>query len=82
MKHCSDVYHLVDEEKEEILFPGISSYQNELGGTVVVCSGNSDVPYNFSAFAFLNETRKAQFAGILRELGALPVYFLMMQKFI
>ena len=76
VKRLSDVYHLVDGVRRDILFPGITSYKNELGGTVIVYCGNSDTPYNIStAFAFLNETRKVQMAGILGDLGELPVYY-------
>lgn len=75
-KRHSDVFHLVDGKIREILFPGVTSYQNELGGTVVVYGGNSNFPYNLgAAFGFLNESRKAHFASILKELGELPLYY-------
>lgn len=75
VKNLSDVFSLAKGEKKELLCPGVTSFVNELGGTVVVCSGNSDMPYDFGVFSFINETRKSQFASILREIGELPVYY-------
>ena len=73
---CSDVYFLRDGVEREILFPGVTSYKNELGGTAVVFSGDSDFPFKLvDAFGFLNETRKGQLAQILRDLDCLPVYY-------
>jgi hypothetical protein len=60
-----------------MMFPGITSYRNGLGGTAVVFCGETDYAYHIvsGAFAFLNETRKKQLADILTELGALPAYY-------
>ena len=75
VKRYSDVYHLRDGVYKDIMFPGVTSYKNELGGTVVVFAGNTDFDYNLSeAFGFLNETRKNQLVRILSDLDALPVY--------
>lgn len=76
VKHLSHVYHLRDGVKKERLFPGVTSYQNKLGGTATVFSGVTNVPFAApAAFGFLNETRKAQLAQILKELDCLPVYY-------
>ena len=76
VKRYSDVYYLRDGTDREILFPGVTSYQNKLGGTVVVFSGVTNVPYHApAAFGFLNETRKAQFVKILKDLNCLPIYY-------
>lgn len=76
VKCYSEVYHLRDGMTREILFPGVTSYQNKLGGTVVVFSGVTNVPYHApAAFGFLNETRKAQMVQILKDLNCLPIYY-------
>ena len=76
VKRYSDVYYLRDGITREVLFPGVTSYQNKLGGTVVVFSGVTNVSYHApAAFGFLNETRKAQFVQILKDLNCLPVYY-------
>lgn len=76
IKIYSNVYHLRDGVYKDILFPGVTSYQNELGGTVVVFSGASAFAYNLiEAFGFLNQTRKAQLAQVLNDLDALPAYY-------
>ena len=50
------------------MFPGVTLYRNELGGTVVAVCGTPDTEFHFTtAFAFLTESRKAQFAEILKE---------------
>lgn len=76
IKVYSDVYHLRDGVHKDILFPGVTSYKNELGGTVVVFAGDTNFGFNLTeAFGFLNEVRKAQLAQILDDLGALPAYY-------
>jgi hypothetical protein len=76
IKIYSNVYHLRDGVHKDVLFPGVTSYQNELGGTVVVFAGESTFGFNLiEAFGFLNESRKAQLAQILRDLNALPAYY-------
>lgn len=76
VKLYSEVYHLRDGKYRDIMFPGVTCYQNELGGTVVVFAGTSsfDVKWNV-AFGMLNESRKAQLIGILTDLNALPIYY-------
>ncbi len=76
VRKYSDVYHLRDGVHTEIMFPGVTSYKNELGGTVVVFAGSSTFEYGWrTAFGFLNESRKKQLIRILSELNALPVYY-------
>lgn len=75
VKRYSDVYHLRDGIHKDIMFPGVTLYKNELGGTVVVFAGNTNFNYNLvDAFGFLNETRKQQLVQILSDLGELPIY--------
>ena len=76
VKRYSDVYHLRDGTTREFLFPGVTAFQNEWGGTVVVYSGVTNVPYHApAAFGFLNETRKAQLVRNLKDLDCLPIYY-------
>ena len=76
VKRYSDVYHLRNGVEQELLFPGVTSYQNKLGGTAVVFSGVTNVPFAApAAFGFLNETRKAQLVQILKELDCLPIHY-------
>ncbi len=75
IKIYSNVYNLRDGVYKDIMFPGVTSYKNELGGTVVVFAGSATFNFDLiEAFGFLNETRKAQLARILGDLGALPAY--------
>lgn len=58
------------------LFPGVTSYENSLGGKVTVFSGTPDVKFHYTtAFSFLNESRKLQLVNLLAESGNLPVYY-------
>ena len=58
------------------LFPGVTSYKNELGGNVTVFSGTPEAKFHYTtAFSFLNESRKLQLINILSESGCLPVYY-------
>ncbi|MBE6584041.1 MAG: hypothetical protein E7649_03535 [Ruminococcaceae bacterium] len=76
VKRYSDVYHLRDGKYKDIMFPGVTSYKNELGGTVVVFSGESSFGYGvLSPLGFFNESRKNQIVQILRDLDCLPVYY-------
>ena len=76
IKVYSNVYHLRDGVYKDILFPGVTSYKNSLGGTVVVFAGESNFNFDLvEGFGFLNETRKAQLAQILSDLDALPAYY-------
>jgi hypothetical protein len=76
VKRYSEVYHLRDGKYKDILFPGVTAYENELGGTVVVFSGDTAFTFSLSqAFGFLNESRKAQFVQILEDMHSLPAYY-------
>ena len=76
VKHYSEIYHLRNGVHKDIMFPGVTSYKNELGGTVVVFGGNSCFDHNLNeAFGFLNESRKRQMIQILTDLDELPVYY-------
>ena len=58
------------------LFPGVTLYENSLGGRVAVFSGTPDMPFTyFNAFSMLSETRKRQLIEILTESGDLPLYY-------
>ncbi len=60
----------------ENLFPAVTSFENSLGGKVIVFCGNPDMPYlYFTAFSMLNGIRKKQFIDILSKGGHLPVYY-------
>lgn len=72
----SDVYHLREGKYKDIMFPGVTSYKNELGGTVVVFSGEASFGYGvLSPLGFFNESRKNQIVQILGDLDCLPVYY-------
>lgn len=76
VKAHAHAYHLRDGVHKDILFPSVTEYKNELGGTAVVFAGAASFELGLvSAFGWLNETRKALFVKILSELGALPVYY-------
>ncbi|MBQ4349877.1 MAG: hypothetical protein II768_01330 [Clostridia bacterium] len=76
VKIHSTVYHVPDGRTREPLFPGVTSYRNARGGYVVVFCGDPHTNFNYiEAFSFLNESRKAQMAGMLAEARHLPVYY-------
>lgn len=72
----SEVYHLRDGRVHERLFPGVTVYDNPLGGRSVVFSGTPKTEFNYmEAFSFLTESRKKQLIKLLDEAGCLPVYY-------
>lgn len=76
VKSESMVYHLRDGETKELLFPGVTSYRNPLGGTSIVFSGTPKTNYNIvEAFSFLTESRKKQIVRLLKENGGLKLYY-------
>lgn len=76
IKVYSNVYHLREGKYKDIMFPGVTSYKNELGGTVVVFSGESSFGYHvLSPLGFYSESRKNQIVQILSDLESLPVYY-------
>ena len=72
----SKVIHSLDNINIEYLFPGVTEYKNELGGTVYVFCGTPNTKYDITtAFSYLNYSRKLQLADLIRKSGRLPVYF-------
>lgn len=72
----SYVCNTVDSQSYERLFPGVTVYKNELGGTIAVFSGTPVADFNISdAFSFLNYSRKLQLISILKRMGELPIYY-------
>lgn len=73
----SQVVHMDGRDgSRKPLFPGVTRYENALGGEVIVFSGTPDMPFGYAtAFSILNETRKRQFVDILSGKGHLPVYY-------
>ena len=71
----SMVVHSLGTTNEE-LFPGVTEYKNELGGTVFVFCGTPDAPYDITtAFSFLNYSRKQQLIDIASKTGQMPVFY-------
>jgi hypothetical protein len=76
VKQDSMVYHLHDGKELQPLFPGVTAYENPLGGTSVVFCGTPKAAFHYTeGFAFLNESRKAQLIRLLKGCGQLPIYF-------
>ena len=76
VKSESIVYHTLDRVNYTELFPGVTSFKNSLGGSVVVFCGTPVTEFNYlKAFSFLNESRKAQIVDLLTRFGQLPVYY-------
>ena len=72
----SKVCNTTDYESYEYLFPGVTEFKNELGGTVFVFSGTPVAEFHLStAFSFLNFTRKEQLISLLKGTGEMPVYY-------
>ncbi len=76
VQQASTVYHLHDGKDEIPLFPGVTVYKNELGGTVIATAGTPNTYFSYlTAFSYLTESRKAQFVSLLKESGCLPIYY-------
>ncbi len=72
----SSVYHAVDGKEPEYLFPGATTYTNELGGRVMVFSGTPKTNFSIGeAFSFLCSSRKLQLLDMLGATNELPVYY-------
>lgn len=72
----STVYHTVDRENYERLFPGTTIFENELGGISFVFSGTPRSDYNiFEIFSFLNFSRKRQLVAMLDRTDEGGVYY-------
>ena len=75
VKIHSMVYNTKGSIAEE-LFPGVTYFENKLGGKIFVFSGTPQANFNIvEAFSFLNFSRKQQFIKMLGDLNMLPVYF-------
>ncbi|MBQ2736266.1 MAG: hypothetical protein IJF26_02400 [Clostridia bacterium] len=71
----SRVCNTVDYEEYETLFPGVTYYENELGGRISVFSGTPVAEFNLvEAFSFLTYTRKEQLIRLLKRSIKLPLY--------
>jgi hypothetical protein len=72
----STVVTIPDGKTRIPLFPGVTEYKNELGGTVYVFSGTPQAQFKYTeAFSFLVEPRKDQLIEFMRETGNLPIYY-------
>lgn len=75
-KSLSDVFNSVDYESYELLFPGVTEFENELGGKVFVFCGTPATEFHIStAFSYLNYSRKQQLIEILKSTKEMPVYY-------
>ena len=76
VKEASTVMHLKDGVQEIPLFPGVTVFDNELGGRSIVFCGTPRTEFSYmEAFAFLSESRKEQMLQLLAACGHLPVYY-------
>lgn len=72
----SVVYHAVGKAPKETLFPAVTVFENELGGTVFTFCGTPFGRFNLTeAFSFLNWSRKEQLARLMKKVGEAEVYF-------
>ncbi|MBE6674332.1 MAG: hypothetical protein E7596_04405 [Ruminococcaceae bacterium] len=70
------VCNTTDYEKYEELFPGVTAFENELGGKVFVFSGTPVAEFHLStAFSYLNYSRKEQLIRLLSQTGEMPLYY-------
>ncbi len=72
----SYVCHTVDEINYERLFPGVTRYENSLGGIVYAFCGTPRTSYSIGdAFSFLNQTRKGRLERILRDCSESAIFY-------
>ena len=72
----SYVCNTIDYENYEELFPGVTSFKNELGGTAIVFCGTPVAEFKLDkAFSFLTYSRKKQLIELLKETGELVLYY-------
>lgn len=66
-----------DYVNTELLFPGVTKFENSLGGTIVTFAGTPNAGHfiDTGCYAFLNQTRKSQVVSIMKGLDCLPVYY-------
>lgn len=73
----SEVFHR-DAQSGDVtpMYPGVSRNKTSFGGSCIVFSGTPDAPFTYcTAFSMLNETRKKQIIGIIKDSGELPLYY-------
>jgi len=59
----------------QLLSPAVTVLERSEGRLSVVYCGSPNAPFTYmEGFAFLNESRKAQFVSLLSRAGALPLY--------
>lgn len=76
VKTLSVIEHLKDGKENIPLCPGVTSFKNELGGTVNIFAGTPAIPFNYAdSFSFFNESRKEQLISMLQESGNCPVCY-------
>ena len=69
-------YRLENDKDILPLFPAVSVLPRENGKKTVVFAGTPDTEFNYAeAFSFLCKTRKDQLIALLKDTGALPVYY-------
>ena len=72
----SSVYTCPDGKSKIHLHSGVTTYKNEISGTVNVFCGTPLSRFVYTeAFSFLNESRKAQLVELMKESGNLPIYY-------
>lgn len=72
----SIAYHAVGKAQKEVLFPAVTMFKNELGGTVFTFCGTPFGQFNLTeAFSFLNWSRKQQLTRLMKKVGEATVYF-------
>ena len=65
-----------DYENYEKLFPAVTSFENKLGGKVIVFCGTPVADFNISdAFSYLNYSRKQQLIRLTKDTAKLLVYY-------
>lgn len=76
VKIHSMVCHSVGGIDPVELFPGVTEYENELGGRIFTFCGTPKANYNLvEAFSFLNYSRKRQLIDLLSKTDQLPVHY-------
>lgn len=76
VKAESWVYHLREGKYRDVLFPGVTSFKNDMGGNITVFSGTPKTNYTYyEAFSFLNESRKKQIISLLQRGNNLPMWY-------
>lgn len=68
--------YVMQDGKAKFLSPAVTKFTRPDGKISVVYCGSPTARFHYTeGFAFLNETRKAQFVSLLKEAGALDTYF-------